>query len=89
MSSHSGFLFKDACAVFPFDAYGSSNRFREEAFFSAMNGLRTGEILRLFIDRNPLRLIRKIVLKFGSKLMFQYLHNRDGSVIIDFQKMHD
>lgn len=89
MASHSAYLFKDACAVFSFDAYGSPNGFREEAFFSAMNRLRTGEILRLFIDRNPLLLIQKIVLKYGSKLMFQYLHNRDGSVIIDFQKVHD
>jgi uncharacterized protein with von Willebrand factor type A (vWA) domain len=49
--------------------------------------LNVGEILRLFIDQNPFAIIHQIALRFGSKIIFQYLQNKDGAVIIDFMKV--
>ncbi len=49
--------------------------------------LQPGEILRLFIDHNPFNLIRKIAIRYGSKLIFQYRQNREGAVVIDFKKV--
>ena len=85
MASLSAFLSKDASAIFPFDGYGMNGRSDEESLITAMNGLRCGEILRLFIDQNPLQMIRRLVMTYGSRLIFQYLQNRDGAVIIDFK----
>ena len=34
-------------------------------------------------------LIQKIAIRYGAKLIFQYLQNRDGAVIIDFKKVYD
>jgi uncharacterized protein (DUF2249 family) len=89
MSYVSAFLAKDAAGIFPFQGHGLINGSREDALIKAMNELRCGEILRLFIDQNPITLINKLVVKYGSKLVFQYLQNCDGAVIIDFKKLGD
>ena len=89
MAAISKFLASDASMILPFNGYGLPQSGREAALFKAMNGLKPGEVLRLFIDQNPLSLIRKLVLRYGSRLIFQYLQNRDGTVIIDFKKVRD
>lgn len=89
MSYVSAFLAKDATGIFPFRVHGLINGSREDALIKAMDELRSGEILRLFIDQNPITLINRLVVKYGSKFVFQYLQNSDGAVIIDFKKLGD
>ena len=89
MTSASAFLHGDATKVCHFNGAGVIGGPKEGALMAAMNDLKCGEILRLFIDQNPIVTIRKLVIRFGSKLTFQYLQNRDGAVIIDFKKIHD
>lgn len=76
----------EATKINPFYGLDSQGLPTERAIISAMASLHVGEILRLFVERNPLEIIRKIVLIFGSKIIFQYLQNKEGAVIIDFMK---
>lgn len=48
--------------------------------------LNDGEVLRVLCDRNPVTQICGLAKKYGSKIIFQYLKNYRGLVIIDFKK---
>ncbi len=87
MTYVSALLAKDASRILPFDGYELKTKAEENAFVSAVGELQPGEILRLFIDHNPFNLIRKIAIRYGSKLIFQYRQNREGAVVIDFKKV--
>ena len=80
-------LAKGTSAILLFDGYKLKTRAKENAFVVAIGDLKQGEVLRLFTDHNPFGLIRKIVIRYGSKLIFEYLHNREGAVVIDFKKV--
>ncbi len=85
MAYVSSLLTKDASGILLFDGYELKTKAKENALVSAVGKLQPGEILRLFIDHNPFDLIRTIAIRYGSKLIFQYLHNREGAVVIDFK----
>ena len=87
MGNTSVWLSKDAAGIFPFDGYRLAQKSHEDALFRAMNNLKPGEILRLFVGKNPLEVIRKLAMEFGAKFVFEYLSNRDGLVIIDFKRV--
>ena len=89
MKAASVFIAQDALGISPFYGCDVSGQPTERAVISALHELKSGHILRLFIDENPLALIQKQVLNFGSQLIFQYLLNREGAVIIDFKKIRD
>ena len=87
MNGTSVFIAQDASGIFPFYGCDVSGKPTERALLTALHELESGQILRLFIDQNPLALIHKLVIRFGSRLIFQYLMNREGAVIIDFKKV--
>ena len=87
MKTPKAFIAFEAKKINPFYGLDSQGLPTERAIVSAMANLHAGEILRVFIDRNPLEIIRKIVLRYGSKIIFQYLQNKEGAVIIDFMKI--
>jgi len=89
MKGASVFIAQDALGIFPFYGCDVAGKPTERAVISALHELKNGQILRLFIDQNPLSLIRKLVINFGSQLIFQYLLNREGAVVIDFKKIRD
>ncbi len=76
-----------ALRIIPFDGYELPYESTESALMRAFTMINPGEVIRLYIDRNPHTVIIKLALKYGSKLIFQYLQNRDGGVIIDFKKV--
>jgi uncharacterized protein (DUF2249 family) len=84
-----GQLANDGSKIYPFNGYGLSLEAEEDALFQAVSELKQGEILRLSIDKNPFVLIRSLVVKYGSKLIFEYLQNREGDVIIDFKRVKE
>ena len=77
----------DATHIYPFYVVDSRGLPTERAIVAAIAELRAGELLRVFIDQNPITIIRKLVVRYGSKIIFQYLQNKDGAVIIDFMKI--
>lgn len=89
MVAVSRLLANDATSIHHFYGDNLQSGSQEAALIAAVHGLREGEILRLSIDQNPLDLIQKIAIRYGAKLIFQYLQNRDGAVIIDFKKVYD
>ena len=84
---NSRLLASDALGIFLFNGYGLSNKSREARFLHRVKKLKTGEILRMFSDQNPHNLIRLLVIRYGSKFIFQYLKNQDGAVVIDFKRI--
>lgn len=89
MAAVSRLLANDATGIHHFHGGNLQSTSQEVALIAAVNGLRQGEILRLSIDQNPSGLIQKMVIRYGAKLIFQYLQNGDGGVIIDFKKVYD
>lgn len=89
MAAVSRLLATDATDIHHFYGDSFQGSSQEAALIAAMNGLRQGEILRLSVDQNPLGLIQKIAIRYGAKLIFQYLQNGDGGVVIDFKKVYD
>lgn len=87
MSYDLSVLAKSTSEIFLFDGYKLKTRAKENAFVAAVGDLKQDEILRLFTDHNPFDLIRKIVIRYGSKIIFQYLLNHEGVVVIDFKKV--
>lgn len=87
MKSPKAFLAFESKKIKTFYGLDSQGLPTERAIVLEMANLHAGEILRLFIDRNPLEIIQKIVLRYGSKIIFQYLKNNEGAVIIDFMKI--
>ena len=87
MKSPKAFIAFESKKINTFYGLDSQGLPTERAIVSEMAKLHAGEILRLFIDRNPLEIIQKIVLRYGSKIIFQYLKNNEGAVIIDFMKI--
>lgn len=83
------FLASDALEIFLFNGHGLTHKSRVAGFLRRVKNLRPGEILRLFVDQNPLDLIRLLVIRYGSKFIFQYLQNKEGAVIIDFKRVQD
>ena len=87
VKSPKAFIAFEAKKINTFYGLDSQGLPTERAVVSAMASLNVGEILRLFIDQNPFAIIHQIALRFGSKIIFQYLQNKDGAVIIDFMKV--
>lgn len=82
-------LANGASGVFLFDGYKVKSKSKEVALIRAVQKLKSGEVLRLFIEKVPFLLLRKLVIHFGSKIIFQYLKNQEGLVIIDFKKVRE
>lgn len=85
--SASEYIAFSATQIYPFYGVDSRGLPTERAIVAGIAELRAGEILRVFIDQNPIAIINKLMMKFGSRIIFQYLQNRDGAVIIDFMKI--
>lgn len=77
-----------ALRIIPFDGYELPYESTESALMRAFKMIKPGEVIRLSIDKNPRTVINKLAFKYGSKLVFQYLQNREGAVIIDFKKVY-
>jgi uncharacterized protein (DUF2249 family) len=82
-------LANGASGIYLFNGYDLESAPQEEAVISALKKLERGEILRLFIEKSPLMLLRALVIQFGSKVNFQYFKNQEGLVIIDFKKVRE
>lgn len=82
-------LANGASGIYLFNGYGLKSAPKEVAVISAIRKLKRGEILRLFIEKAPLMLLRALVIQFGSKVVFQYFNNQEGLVIIDFKKIRE
>ena len=86
---HSRLLASDALGLFLLNGYGLTNKSREARFLHRVKILKPGEVLRLFTDKNPHNLIHLLVIRYGSKFIFQYLKNQEGAVVIDFKRIND
>ena len=82
-------LAKGASGIFLYNGYGLGSTQKEAALIRAVRKLKSGEILRLFIEKAHPQLLRALVIQFGSKIMFQYLKNQEGLIIIDFEKIRE
>ena len=89
MAALQPFIAFGASRIFTFDGSGISNKIRDVALIAALNDLKPGEILRFFIDHNPLSLIRSLILRYGSKIELQYIERQQGSVVIDIMRIRD
>ena len=70
---HSRLLASDALGIFLLNGYGLTNKSREARFLHRVKILKPGEV----------------VIRYGSKVIFQYLKNQDGAVVIDFKRIND
>ena len=84
--SPSPFIANRHDAVFNLDVRSFSDEDLYQKLTRSIDQLNQGEVLRVLCDHNPVLQIGGLVKRHGSKIIFQYLKNHRGHVVIDFKK---
>lgn len=75
--------------AFHFDARSVSPRFRSAAILGALDVMKSGEVMRLVNDYDPLPLLSQLRQRYGGTLAIGYLKRTPSAVVIDFVMTED